>query len=428
MLMMLPLSLGAMELGGVVWTRPLGFLALLLPLLLVLWARRPQAPAEQATGALAHWQALAHKDSVPSRGVRRGVAGSLWWLLASLVLAALALAGPRLARASAAADWKLLIDRSPSMYLALGPDAEGLRIEEALLRAEAWLDELGVGPERRLWSEGQGGFERGALPPSDWLRPPSRPRGAPRWERFDAPGWLWISDRGDFPRALNASYLSSGGAAIPGPIGGGFTWDGTQITRQPVEGPAHQLGWVALGNLPEELEQFVGLWCEERGLGFGAGQGPKLLSVEAQGEAGADSAWAGRDGWRLLGAWHPGGAPSSDPLGPLEPWLAPGLVSWGPGRVVLALGSVQEISGDPAEFALSWSRLLDGALLEVPGTVSLPGRRGAGSGGHHLGSEPALGHVAAAGGEVPEESALEAWLLLAALCLAGAWGVLAGSR
>ena len=75
--------------------RPAGLAALALPLLLLLWARRPTAPLRVATGTLELWRSTT--DGAPPRsasGARR-VPPRIWLLAAALAAGALAVAGPR---------------------------------------------------------------------------------------------------------------------------------------------------------------------------------------------------------------------------------------------------------------------------------------------------------------------------------------------
>ena len=57
------------------------------------------------------------------------------------------------------------------------------------------------------------------------------------------------------------------------------------------------------------------------------------------------------------------------------------LVGAGPGIVVSAVSQIEDPDGDPAAFAVSWSRLLDASLLPAPGIVSLGERADAGARG-----------------------------------------------
>lgn len=410
-------SAGALALLGLEWVRPLGFLTLLAPLLLLLFLRRPQPPRSEATGTLELWRRVEGEELSASTRTRRGLSWRAWLLCAALVLASLAIAGPRQERAPHTERWSVIVDRSPSMYLVRAPGESVTRYEVALEEAAAILDErASEGAEVRWVTPGEPSVS-GAAPPVSWSEAPRVPRSEPRWERWDAPGNLWVTDRVERKPREGAGLAASGGAAIPGPIGssGGriIVWDGEEL----VEGGAAPPASIALDDaLPEELRQLITIWAEERGFALGGdGEAVRLRVVVAGGEE-RKPVRAGGGGWELTGVTTLPGAPLEAEGVPLESWLeaeGASLVAFAPGRVVIALVEITSIGGDPASFAASWAELFDSSALPHPGTLSIEERRGAGRAIRVVPERPPE-TVAAGAGEV----GLEAWLALAAVTLA----------
>ncbi len=407
------LQLASMSFAGCEWTRPAGFLALVVPLIVVLFASRRRPPREVPTGAFALWKAVAAEASSSSKARKRGLPRQLWWLVLALVLTALAIAGPRRLVAQASAPWTIVLDRSPSMYLPLGPGGAEPRLVHGVREAQAWLDELGVPPQARSWTDGERSAPRGTGPPAEFLSAPLAPAPPPSWARFDGPGRLWISDAEPQPAASAASVLLVGGAAIPGEVGGGLAWDGARLA--PSSGATR--GGVFASELPPVVQELLSLWCEERGLEFTSDERAARLRVYGLHPGAPEVSSHGRDGWRARGAWQPGGAPRSDEWGRLEEWLAPQLVTSAAGRIHIACEGTMELSGDPAAFAVSWSKLFDERCSPAPGVVALAERRAAGPARRSLGA-PAPGSPAR-----QDEAAWEAWLLLAAFSCASLWAL-----
>ena len=134
-------SAGALALLGLEWVRPLGFLALLAPLLLFLFLRRPRPPRTEATGTLDLWRRVEGEELSTSTQTRRGLSWRSWLLCAALGLASLAIAGPRRERAPHTERWSVIVDRSASMYLPRAPEESATRYELALEEALSILAE-----------------------------------------------------------------------------------------------------------------------------------------------------------------------------------------------------------------------------------------------------------------------------------------------
>lgn len=415
----------ALPLGllGVEWTRPAGFLALLAPLVLLLFLRRPKPPRSEATGTLELWRRLEARELSSAARTRHGMTWRAWLLCAALALAALAIAGPRKERTPRVQRWRVVVDRSPSMYLPLEPDGTEARYDAALAEAQALLAEAGADVEEVRWITPGEAAVSGAAPPSGWARPPEVPRGEPRWERWDAPGTLWVTDRATDPLPTSAGLAASGGAAVPGPVGAAkgrlLVWDGIALVE---DGPPPP-GRVEVDEaLPEELRRLLAIWAEERGLALEGGGGtPRLHSVAISGGDSLEVA-AGRGAWRLTGRAAAAGVPAEREGVPLEAWLEAEdggvvLVAFAPGRLAVALTALDSIDGDPAAFAASWAELFDLASLPPEGTLSLEERSSAGEARRIAPTPAAVVEETSA-----EEIGLEAWLaLLAAILAVVAW-------
>ena len=331
--------------------RPLGLVALLLPALLLLTARRWRRPPSEVTGTLEVWREVASGE--PPGGRHRRLPPALLFLIAALTLGALALAGPR-GGARAGRSWHVVVDRSPSMDL---PHADGgTRGERALAAAEAWLADARRPTDRVAWSAHAGAS----------------------WAALDRAGVVWVTDRAPDPGPARAGLFASGGAAVPGPIAVGqgelLVWDGERIEVIPAPRRAVRVDRA----VPELLAALVRVWAAARGLDVAAQAGPDVVlyvSGPARAARAELEARAGRDGWTAAGRVA---GPADEGL---EPWLTAdgsALVAFGSGRVDVAWSRIDEPAGDPDAFAVSWSRLLDAALAPPPGVVPLEQRRDAG--------------------------------------------------
>ncbi len=401
-----PLSLVTL---GVEWTRPLGLLALALPLIVLLWSLRRAPSLEEPTGAFRLWQELAAAKQQSTARSRRGLPPGLAWLLFALAAASLGSAGPRSSRAPRLERWEVVLDRSPSMFLPLEPDGGEARLRGAVRDAEAWLAQRGVDPELCTWIDSASGARRSRAELPALLEEPLVAEAEPAWERFDAPGQLLVTDRAPGPGLEHASWVAVGGAAIPGLVDRGLSWDGEELVETPASTPER----VLTDGLPVELEQLVEIWSSARGLASGgAAQGPVALRVEAVGTAGQGERRVGRDGWWILGDWS---RPEGESARELSAWLPERQVVWEPGRVLVGLTEVSELGGDLGSMAASWATLFDRALSKHAGVAPLAERRAAGAPMERTGTAPEAKHGA------PDERPIESWLLMLASASAAIW-------
>lgn len=371
---------------GVEWTRPLGLVALLLPAIVLLLARaRPWMPT-LATGTLALWEGVA--PSPPHAGARaRGPIGLPIALLAlGLTLGALALAGPRPSQPVIERTWRVIVDRSPSMYRA-GSTGE-IPIVAAAHAVERWLASALAPGDRVLWiapNGSRGEQSAGASLPSAWLAPPRIPRSPPRFADEDRAGVLWLTRA---PLAIVPRTAGVCAAAVEptrGPIAvqgtTRFDWDGERI--QEVAGGGAPMRVLVPDRLPEPIDALVATWAQVRGHALERDSPPDaergadvVLAIRRAPDGAERTVDVGRDGWRARGVAR-GAARAADEDGDLAAWLdADGvaLVTFGPGRIESALRAMEPPSGDPAAFAVSWAELLDAAALPHPAVVPLAER------------------------------------------------------
>ena len=389
--------------SGLQWGRPLGFAALVLPLLLLLLSLRPERPRRLATGTLALWREHARTARNQGARRRRHIPLERALAIAALLAGALALAGPQFESQESQNAWRLWIDRSPSMYLQHtlpdgSPSGKGTRLEVALQSALEWLNEHD--PDARIeWCfvPGSASQQPVEVERSDSL--PSHLRAAPldrqeeaRFERHDQPGAIWISDRQPAIEPQQAGLFLSGGGFVPGLIaeekGLRLAWDGHEVA--PAEPGGELARLVTSGDVPKLLVDFARLWCKDRGLHFDPGGEPlgARLVLAAAAEGPLVRVRGERDGWSLTGrarrgligrewlsAWVAGSAaPDSRP----SPMV---LVRTEAGRVELAWSaeSALELDGDSAAFALSWAELFDRTRRLDPEVVAMEERRSAGA-------------------------------------------------
>ncbi len=361
------------------WTRPWGLGALVLPLLVLLLSLRRELPRPLSVGTFALWAELPDEVGVERRRRRIPLGRAL--LLLALTLAALALAGPRRRSVEPPRTLEVVVDPSPSMFLT---DSSG---STRLARAVGELEERLDAEVTLEWIRPRAGGEERATGafPAAWHEPPYPAREGPLWQRFDRPGLLWLTDRAPEEEPLHGGLVASGGPAVPGPVATAgerwLHWTGTAIEERP---GAPRRAVLLDGPLPEPIVSVVEIWARERGFALGAEALPVALEVARHAAGPREPLTVGRDGWSAEASVHR--APVEEEGAALETWLAvpaPGgralpVVTWRAGRVVLALESLAEPEGDPAAFAVSWSELLDAALLPPPGVVSRTERADAG--------------------------------------------------
>ena len=377
--------------AGLEWTRPLGLVALLLPLLVWLLSIRPGKPRPLASGTVSLWRRL----QGASRGERRlrRVPPARRWLLAALVCGALALGGPRRARHPVAPTWRVLIDATPSMFLPLA--GGGTRIEAAVAALRSLARQRGA---HLSWQRaGTGEAPRPELP-DEWLAAPLPGAREVRFEAYDQPGTVWLTDRAGELAPRYAGLCASGGEAVPGPVDvtGGrlLIWDGEEL----VEGDPVAPRRVAFDPaLPPAVLAALRAWALSRGWTL-EGSGRPALELSGVSGGSVYPVQAARDGWSLTGrgraaprsaGWEGLSEGASEGGAALETWLvgertdadAPllPLVTAGAGRVWVGLVEMQEAGGDSAAWAVSWGRLFDRVCLPPPGVVPLTERAAAGS-------------------------------------------------
>jgi hypothetical protein len=337
------------------WQRPWAFWAFLLPVLVLLLARSPLRPHRVATGALSLWRRV-EESAHAAGGERPKLPPALLCLVIGLFLGVLSLAGPRELSGGTSRTWQIVVDRSPSAYLS-SAGSKLTRLDAALALLESRLsDELRSGDSLRWFdgSEWLGGSEV----PSSWISAPRVALSAPRWEEQDLPGVIWVcpvepeSERRAATLCAGGAEVSPGAVALDGQDR--LDWDRGDLKR--VIGGAPQRT-VMMSGVEGRFADFVTLWAEERGLllnrSEGGAQEVLRVSVGSSGEDWGAEAWKSRPGLLLL----------SSVEGPT-------------------------LGGDPAQFALTWSELLDTVCLPPIGFSPVWARSLSGDEAWELGEVP----------------------------------------
>jgi len=439
-------------LDGLAFVRPPALFALAIPLLLLALAKLLARPERRATGSLRLWMRLAAHEGEAASALRPGIPLPLWLLSGSFAAAILALAGPHDEESSTGRLWRIIVDRSPSMYLRQEPALPigelafmGARSEElqrsvpgVAVRLEVALDaalsELAKSwkPNDRLRYESENreslDLTQPVAPRPAWWGPGAFESAEPDFVSDDARGTLFVTDRAQ--PLEHAGLFASGGGEVYGLLGRRkslrLEWAGGSAFEEQPASP-RLVSCVGNGAVAEVLEH----WCLTRGFSFtratDGGEEPALRLDLAAGEPPLEPLSVERDGWRLEVRV---GLPVEQVASPREPreiWLQQGtreLVVWSPGRIEVnwtAFDGERSASpgGDPAAFAVSWSRLFDRAVLPEPGAVSLAERQSAGD------PRAALGEPPIEPAPTGEASRYEAWLawLAAALAAAAAWSL-----
>lgn len=445
--------------------RPWSSWLLILPLLLWFWLRRRRSAPEQPTGTFHLWRNLALERAASAGPRGRRLPPWAPWLLASLVLAILALADPRRTSAAPAGRlWHVWVERCPGFALPFAPGAgeearalaaPARRLERALLGLEGALAGRLSSADRVVWEA----LDRAPLelapgdrPDDEWLlgRPFPDPREA-RAGRVDDAGRIWWTASLPEPAPARAGWTAAGGAAVPGPVaieaGARIDWDGETLVRRPLDAPLGAL-WLS----PEAarawsgpLGQFAELFAAARGLELvntKPASADVLLALESLEPGPGDFAAArvGRDGWWADVNPLPAGGESAAPPAPagsrvwLETQGRPLLVH-APGRILAVPLEWGEVQGDPAAFALSLTRLFDRTLAPPAHVIPVAARADRGPSGFAApasppqeGARPATWERLLASGAIAAASAVAALLaaLFAALRLAQPSGRRAG--
>ena len=387
-----------MDLSSWSLERPLALSLLLLPLGLWLWLRRPREPRVALTSQLHVWRQLAEQLPREASSRSRGLPPRARWLLAALGCAALAAAGPGRRDAAGLEPVRVLVDRSPSMFLE--HPSGGSRLEVALERALELLD--GVAPTERLWSTPGEEPAMGAAPPAAWLTAPPSVRRSPT--PAEAAGALLVTD---LWQEHEGGQVASGGSPVPGVVGEAegrtLVWDGELVAP----GTELRPRTVAVSaQLPGELRTLLELWVEERGHELTPPGRPADLELTLAPGPATPGQLSGA-GWTLSGQLVQAGSGEGSPgVG-----LAALVVSPGPGRLEVRLHRIDQLSGDPAGFAVAWGQLLDESLPPRAGVVSVEERLAA---GEARSAPPELVPLRTR----PRGPDPAAWLALAALLLA----------
>lgn len=363
--------------------RPLGLVALLIPLVYLLFVYHVVRPELRAVGSLGLWTRV-RSDTSASAASTRWTWRTLVSFLA-LVAAALTLAGPRYIGPREPRVWTLVVGGGPAGALL----ADGARrVDRALADGDAFTRERPSG-DRFVWvgaSEVDSlrlELAAGEVPDSAFVAQllvtdPSA------WQRWDQPDCVWLPVSGAHPEPERAGLRQTAFAGQGGPVArteaGLWTWEPASDLVRPAT--AEEEGRVATPSVlvegaafaPEEpLARFVEAWAAVRGAHALTIRGP---SIPARGDSSAGSVSVGRvgrDGWTATAEWLPGDLG----LG-LRPFLSRGtetLVAYGPGLVETRLLHLDEPSGDPAAFAVSWAELFERAARPPAGIVALAERR-----------------------------------------------------
>jgi len=440
--------------SGLAFHSPGVLFALAVPVLVLLFAKLFARPERHATGSLVLWKRLAARAGEAASSKRPGVPLPLWLLSGALAAAILALAGPRIDREVPGRLWRVIVDRTPSMYLACLPErgSEELKTlspselvdrtllgaseSNALLRIEVALDAALTklaenwkpGDRVRFSSPGRNPLQldEPVSPPADWLAPERAEAAELDLVANDTRGTLFVTDRA--VRVESASLFASGGEAVPGLVGrrGGdrLEWRGG---KELVELDGEPRTVLYQGMPDGAVDSLFEHWASDRGFlvtNDWSERSTPALSVWGAWELLPERSVVGRDGWSLDVRRVEGAMGPELDFHPREVWLeheGEELVYWKPGQIVVRWGEdFGPPGGDPAAFAVSWAKLFDRAVLPEVGAVSLAERQSAGAPKWILGEPPV--EPALANPPTRLDSVL-AWVA-AVLAAAGAWSLL----
>ena len=329
---------------GIVLERPWAAALYLLPLLVFLLSLRRDQPREVLLGTARFFPP---GETTSGARSKRQLTPDRIAAIVALVCAVTALLGPKPMPKKHGRDaFALLVDRSPSMYLehdSLSGDADrriDVAIEMALAAIEDHPTEVDV-----VWLDDGIEVGTGVDAPVELLEPPRIPREEPVFEAFDRDGVIWVTDALRASRREFAGVAASGGAVVPGPVAvtssGTLAWNGVgRVVDAGSDAPRARVRIAP--DVDPLFARFVELWARERGLLVTSDIGEEDVELEVV----SASATA------------------------LE--ARPGIAEVGPSVRQSALD-------DPAAFAVTWSKRLDGALLTPRGVVSIDERRSAGA-------------------------------------------------
>ncbi|MDZ4774466.1 MAG: hypothetical protein SGI72_15165 [Planctomycetota bacterium] len=371
--------------GSLEFARP-SLLALSLVVLIVLWfARRAAAhPLIDATGTLEIWKRATSEK--PRSAPKPRIPPAVWWLAAALVSGVVALAGPRTKQTSSSNSLLVVVDRSPSMYLSDGTKtrlAHALSIARTKITALAFDEVTWIAPPYADDEAHASNTFR-----DEWLEAPRFDVAEPDPATYDRANVLFVTDHSLQNRLKKAGFCASGGPAVSGPIGVDgdhiLVFDGVSLKAGALvpQRTVHIAAGVA-----ERIVRITEAWASARGFqfepGFVIAPVPDSAALTVYGSSGpsAHEVDVQRDGWNAR-ATAVGPLPTRDSHGSIVNWLTSTsgecVVASAPGRVHIALRTIDEPRGDPAAWPVSWSRLFDESVSLPRGCVSIAERSSAG--------------------------------------------------
>jgi len=388
--------------------RPWALALLAVPVLVAWLAARAARARETPTGTLEVWREVEASSSRAAER-RRTWSWPLALLVSSLAAAALALAGPRDHREGSAAPWCIVVDRSPSMYL----PREGSTRLDAALRA---VREITGGGEATWCVESDEfiGFARAAHLPDEWREPPRGAWREPRWELFDAPGTLWVTDvaPGVAPRA--ASVVASGAEPQPGLVAELedelVEWNGAALVRTPRAEPKRRTFFIAPNLRGTPIGRAALAWSRARRFDATDEPADAALAILDGGIGEARPVECSHEAWTLRGTARELWLETPEPASTLLECGGVVVARTRAGAIDLALSEIAEPQGDSTAFALFWAEAFDESTLGPRG-VSLEERQRSGAPLVQRGLEPSSSLAA-------PPAHFDAWLALAAAALA----------
>lgn len=314
---------------------PLALATLVVPFVVALALLAARRPPLASTGTLEVWREVSAEAAVQPR--RRGAPPlSAWALIASLCAASLALAGPRLPSARNA-PWRVVVDRSPSMY---ERDGGGTRLDRALATLREQV------PTSLEYVASSTDFATAAFSefPEEWRRAPAGDWREPDWSALDDVGVLWLTDTAS--RAPERASLIA-------------------VGRDSASSVRPQLRRFVLDPVldPTPLGRAVLAWAEARGYERATDAGPVALSVLLATTGAERPMRCEGGGWTLSGSARRLEVPLDAPSEALLSAEDGALVLARPGRWDVGLLPGCRLEGDDLAFALEVAGKLDRAAV-----------------------------------------------------------------
>lgn len=368
----------AVNFGPLAFGAPWALALLPAPLLLAWWLARAAGARPEPTGSVELWREAVRDAPQSARRAWNWPARTLA-AVAALLFAVFALSQPVHLPAESAVKWIAIVDASASMSRGYGVDSNlGARAVDATEQMLERISRPGDTVEWRLVS-GSHVIESAVESPLHDGRHVQLARRAlarPDWRHFDAPGVIWVT--------YDAEGLAPARAGLVAPEvvpreGEFANWPSAALLWSPsdradvVPRTAPRVAMRA-ADWESEIGRIVAAWAQARGLE--AVQDEALdeesfeLVVSLAAAPGDVSARGSRDGWTLFGPF----SALAPTRWPSAVWLSDvsdatrALVRIERGRVDCAFTARHELAGDAAAFAVSWSEMLDGALLPVEAT------------------------------------------------------------